>query len=147
MTWLISACLAGQKCRYDGGSCLIEEIRRLAETGDAVTVCPEQLGGLSTPRCPSEIAGAEVITDQGENVTAAFVHGAEKALAIAMENGCTHAVLKEGSPSCGLHWVYDGTFSRVKTGRQGIFAEMLEKTGILCMNENEFLGEMGDKNI
>ncbi len=147
MTWLISACLTGEHCRYDGGTCRIREIADLLEKGDAVTVCPEQLGGLPTPRMPSEIRNGRVYNKQGKDVTENFLRGAEAALSAARKSRCTKAVLKEGSPSCGLHTVYDGTFSGKRIEGKGIFAAMLENSGVICLNENEFMEAMKNESV
>ena len=113
MEYLVSACLAGVGCRYDGGHCEIPEIRRLVSEGGALPVCPEQLGGLSTPRIPAKIVGdgsgeavwegqARLIDAVGEDVTAAFVRGAQEAWKLARLVGAEKAILKERSPSCGV---------------------------------------------
>ena len=105
---LLSRCLAGECCRYDGGTNLVPALRALVERGLAVPVCPEQLGGLPTPRCPSEIRGSRVVMRDGTDVTDAFRRGAERALAIGLDAGCTCAVVKAKSPSCGAGVIYDG---------------------------------------
>ena len=107
---LISACLLGVRCRYDGGSKPQEPILRLMEKYTLIPVCPEQLGGLPTPRLPSERIGAQVVMKDGTDVTAAYRRGAEEALRLARLFGCRRAVLKERSPSCG-----SGTISATDT--------------------------------
>ena len=107
---LISACLLGVRCRYDGGSKPQEPILRLMEKYTLIPVCPEQLGGLPTPRLPSERIGAQVVMKDGTDVTAAYRRGAEEALRLARLFGCRRAVLKERSPSCGSGTIYDGSF-------------------------------------
>lgn len=136
---LISACLAGINCKYSGGNNEIPEIRKLYEEGKAVPVCPEQLGGLPTPRLSSEICGDKVYNTAGEDVTAQFENGAIEALRIFRQNGCTMAVLKAKSPSCGVGSVYDGTFTHTEISKDGIFAAMLKREGIPCISELEFL--------
>ena len=136
---LISACLAGRNCKYNGGNNLVPEMRQLLEEGRAVPVCPEELGGLPTPRDPSERLGERVVTRTGKDVTEQFVKGAEEALRICREAGCTLAVLKARSPSCGKGRIYNGRFEGALTEGSGVFAGMVEKEGIPVMTEDEFL--------
>ena len=100
---LISACLTGENCKYDGGNNALppETLAALRGRYELVPVCPEQLGGLPTPRVPSERKDGRVVSRAGEDVTDAFRRGAEEALRIARENGCRRALLKTNSPSCG----------------------------------------------
>jgi uncharacterized protein YbbK (DUF523 family) len=139
---LMSACLAGIDCKYNGGNNGIPQLKELYEKGEAVLVCPEVMGGLPTPRLSSEIRGNKVYNTAGEDVTGNFVKGAEEALRIARENGCTLAVLKANSPSCGAGQIYDGTFSHTKVQGDGIFAAMCRKEGIACLTELEYLERM-----
>ena len=136
---LVSACLAGTCCRYDGCSNLVEEIRHLVEAGEAIPVCPEVEGGLPTPRIPSELQGGHVINRNGKDVTEEFVRGAKKCLRICRENHCTQAVLKARSPSCGKGKIYNGNFEKVLIDGDGIFARMLLDEGIEVLTEEEFL--------
>jgi uncharacterized protein YbbK (DUF523 family) len=139
---LMSACLAGIDCKYNGGNNGIPQLKELYEKGEAVLVCPEVMGGLPTPRLSSEIRGNKVYNTAGEDVTGNFVKGAEEALRIARENGCTLAVLKANSPSCGAGQIYDGTFSHTKVQGDGIFTAMCRKEGIACLTELEYLERM-----
>ena len=134
---LISRCLMGDGCRYDGGHNLVPALRELAELGVAVPVCPEALGGLPTPRSPSEIRGDRVVMKDGTDVTEAFRAGAEQALAIGRKAGCVRAVTKAKSPSCGCGQVYDGTFSGTLTPGDGIFVRLLKEAGIPVMTEKD----------
>ena len=124
---LISACLTGENCKYDGGNNALppETLAALRGRYELVPVCPEQLGGLPTPRVPSERRGGRVFSRAGEDVTEAFRRGAEEALRIARENGCRRALLKTNSPSCGSGTIYDGSFSGTLTGGYGVAAELL----------------------
>ena len=135
---LISACLAGKKCRMDGKDKLVPEIRRLVENGEAVAVCPEVLGGLPTPRSPSERRGDRIVNAAGEDVTEQFRRGAEKALRICKENGCTMAILKSKSPSCGCGVIHNGQFDGGLIEGNGVFAQMLLDAGIKVMTEKDF---------
>ena len=135
---LVSACLAGETCRYDGRSNLIPAIRAMVEAGKAVTVCPEVDGGLSIPRAPSEIQpDGRVVNNQGQDVTAEYERGASIALAACRANHCSCAILKARSPSCGKGTVYDGTFSHVCVPGNGITAELLLANGIAVYTDEE----------
>ena len=140
---LISACLLGVRCRYDGGSKPQEPILRLMEKYTLIPACPEQLGGLPTPRLPSERIGAQVVMKDGTDVTAAYRRGAEEALRLARLFGCRRAVLKERSPSCGSGAVYDGTFTGTVIPGDGVTAQLLKANGIQVVGESraeELLG-------
>lgn len=143
--YLVSACLAGVNCKYNGKNNLVEEIKKLVEDGKAVLVCPEQLGGLPTPRLPSEIKKDKVINIKGEDVTEEFFKGAYETLKIAKLYGIKTAILKSKSPSCGNHKIYDGTFSGRLINGYGITAKLLIKNGIDVMNEDEFIEKMNLK--
>lgn len=134
---LISACLLGCACRYDGKSKPNPLAVELARRGLAVPVCPEQLGGLPTPRKPSERQGGRVVMADGRDVTAEYRRGAEEALHLARLYGCTAAVLKERSPSCGKGQIYDGTFTGTLTAGDGVTAELLTAGGIKVYGESE----------
>lgn len=137
---LLSACLAGVPCRMDGTSKPVPELRALYERGEAILVCPEVLGGLPTPRSPSERQpDGSVRNADGEDVTAFFRRGAEAALDISRENHCTCAVLKARSPSCGKGSVYDGSFTHTLVPGSGVCAELLLSAGIPVLTEEEYL--------
>ncbi len=134
---LVSACLLGIPCRYDGKSKPYKEILNLATQYELVPVCPELLGGLSTPRLPCEINGTSVIRFDGADCTAAYQKGAQKTLEIAKKHHCKIAILKEKSPSCGTHLRYDGTFRKKLTQGDGFTATLLKKHGIALFSEDE----------
>ena len=134
---LVSACLLGVSCRYDGKSKGREEVSALAERYDLIPVCPEQLGGLPTPREPSEILGDRVVSRTGEDVTGPFRKGAEETLRIARLTGCRKALLKSKSPSCGSGLIYDGTFSRTLAEGDGVTARLLKENGLEVFGEGE----------
>lgn len=136
--YVVSACLAGEPCRYDGGCSPCPAVQRLIRAGQALPVCPETLGGLPTPRVPSEIRGGRVVAKDGTDVTDAFTRGAEEALRLAQENGCTAAILKARSPSCGSGEVYDGTFTGTRVSGEGVFARMAREAGFEIWNEETF---------
>lgn len=134
---LISACLAGENCKYNGGNNYTPLVEELKKRYVLVTVCPECFGGLPIPHPPSERVGERVVAKTGEDVTAAFRLGAEKTLEIAKEQGIGKAVLKERSPSCGYGAIYDGTFTGTVVPGSGVAAEMLAAAGIAIYGESE----------
>lgn len=136
---LVSACLAGFPCRYDGKSKPVAEVVRLVEEGKAIPFCPEVEGGLDTPRIPAEIRDGRVVREDGADVTGAYRRGAEKALALSKEKGIRKAVLKAKSPSCGCGKVYDGTFTGTLKDGDGVTASLLKKAGIDVLTEETFL--------
>lgn len=137
MDILVSACLLGTPCRYDGASRPCGELARLEVLGHRlIPVCPEVMGGLPTPRPPAEICGQRVITREGADVTAAYRRGAEAVLELARLTGAEAAVLKERSPSCGSGAVYDGTFSGTLTAGWGAAAGLLREQGIRVLGES-----------
>ena len=136
---LVSKCLAGEFCRWDGGTNLVPEIKKLVDGGLAVTACPEVLGGLPTPRVPSERQGGRVVNRLGEDVTAAFQAGAEETLRICRENDCRTAVLKAKSPSCGKGVIHNGRFDGGLVDGDGVTARLLAEHGIEVLTEKEWL--------
>ncbi|MCP2261381.1 Uncharacterized conserved protein YbbK, DUF523 family [Streptoalloteichus tenebrarius] len=137
---LVSACLAGVPCRYDGRAKTVEELRDAVGRGEAVAVCPEMAGGLRTPRRPAEIVGgtgddvlagrARVLDDAGEDLTEEFVAGAHHALEVARRHGVDRAVLHDRSPSCGSQAIYDGAFHGRTVPGAGVTAALLLAHGI-----------------
>lgn len=140
MNILVSACLLGINCKYSGGNNLNDKVLKLGKRHSLIPVCPEQLGGLPTPRMPSEIKGSNVVNASGKDVTQNYIRGAKETLKIAKLYDCQYAVLKERSPSCASKEVYDGTFSKNIVSGKGITAALLERAGIEVLNEDdEFL--------
>ena len=129
---IVSACLAGYRCRYDGKIVPDEEIVALIKRGGAIPVCPEMMGGLPCPRVPAERTkdGLRVVTREGNDVTEAFTSGAFEALRMAKLFGCNKAILKAKSPSCGYGQIYDGTFSGTLREGDGVTAELFKENGI-----------------
>lgn len=134
---LVSACLLGESCRYDGRHNRNAQVCALQRSFDLIPVCPECFGNLPTPRDPAEICGARVLTRSGADVTGAFCDGAEKTLYIAEENNCFLALLKERSPSCGCGRIYDGTFSSRLIDGNGVTADLLLQHGITVYGESQ----------
>ena len=137
MTILVSACLLGLRCRYDGQSKPNGAVLALREKHALVPCCPEQLGGLPTPRSPSEWQGARIADREGQDVTARYLRGAEEAVSLARALGCELAVLKERSPACGSRKIYDGSFSGVLIPGEGSAARALRAAGIPVYGESE----------
>lgn len=135
---LISACLLGVECKYSGGSNALPEetIEKLRARYRLIPVCPETAGGLPTPRDPSERLGERVVSCRGADVTAQFKKGAEAALTLARRYGCTTALMKEHSPSCGSGLIYDGSFSGKLVEGDGCAAELLKAAGVSVVGEN-----------
>ena len=135
---LISACLLGVECKYSGGSNALPEetIEKLRTRYRLIRVCPETAGGLPTPRDPSERLGERVVSCRGADVTAQFKKGAEAALTLARRYGCTTALMKEHSPSCGSGLIYDGSFSGKLVKGDGCAAELLKAAGVSVVGEN-----------
>lgn len=134
---IVSACLVSLHCRYDGAEKPCAEVIRLVAEGKAIPVCPEQLGGLPTPRLPSEINGDRVVRKDGVDVTAEFQQGAREALNLAQLVGAKTAILKAKSPSCGSGKIYDGSFSGVLIDGDGILAQTCKDNGIEVKTEEE----------
>lgn len=151
---LVSACLAGRRCRFDGGATPDDAVARLVASGRAALVCPEVDGGLGTPRPPAEIVPApgtegpvdgsdvwtgraRVVTIDGADVTEAYLEGARRALRSARQAGATTAVLKARSPSCGVGAIYDGTFTRSLTAGDGVTAALLQREGISVVTDED----------
>lgn len=134
--FVVSGCLAGLRCRYDGASRPCPKVVELVNKGRAKPVCPESLSGLPCPRPPCEQSHGRVVCKNGDDVTQAFEKGASRALKIAIESGATAAILKSRSPSCGFGQIYDGTFSKTLTPGEGIFAAKLAEAGFKIYSED-----------
>jgi len=134
---LVSACLAGIRCKWNGEIIKNDVIMNLVKNGEAVPVCPEQLGGLATPREPAEIVGKRVLTKTGKNVTEEYLLGAIETLKIVRQYNCKKAILKSRSPSCGSNVIYDGSFSGKLIPGDGITAKVLKENGVIVLSEDE----------
>ena len=141
---LISACLLGVACRYDGLSKPLDReiIEKLREQYHLIPVCPEVMGGLPTPRIPAEISSdGKVFRQDGLDVTENYIRGAKEALRLAEIFQCDTALMKEKSPSCGAGKIYDGSFSKTLTDGNGIASELLQKNGIRIVGESKIFAE------
>lgn len=134
---IVSACLAGLTTNYLGEAWPIPEVVELIRQGKAIPVCPEQLGGLTTPRTPAERKGEGVFTKDGIDVTAQFFKGAQTVAKLVELSGAQKAILKANSPSCGVGSTYDGTFSDTLIKGDGVTAETLRKMGVELLTEED----------
>ena len=134
---LVSACLIGENCRYDGKNSLCKEIKELAKYYDIIPICPEVSGGLKTPRHPSEITNGRVMTIKGRDVTSNYHDGAYWASTIVRLKHIKLAILKERSPSCGVHLIHNGKFDGGVIAGKGITTQKLEQIGVKVINEEE----------
>ncbi len=136
---LVSACLLGRRCKYDGGHNALEEdtLAALSARYELLPVCPESDGGLPTPRVPAERVGERVLTQTGQDVTEAYRRGSQIALDTVRSHGCRKALLKFRSPSCGAGVIYDGTFTHTRIPGDGVAAEALRKAGLRLYTELE----------
>lgn len=146
---LISACLCGVNCKYNGLNNAHEEFIKLLQQGELIPFCPEQLGGLTTPRAASEIRGgsgkdvlagqAQVINREKADLSSCFIKGAQETLRLAQQAGVTEAIMQRRSPSCGCGKIYDGTFSGQLVEGDGVTTALLKKNGIKVINDEDFL--------
>lgn len=137
MKLLVSACLLGINCKYNGNNNKNNKILELLKDYDLIPVCPETLGGLQTPRVPSEIRNDKVITKDGRDVTKEYKKGAEETLKIAKLYDCKIAILKEKSPSCGCGKIYDGTFTKTLVDGDGMTTRLLKENNIKIIGESD----------
>jgi len=134
---LVSACLVGTCCRYDGRHGYNEVIASLSKIHTLIPICPEQLGGFPTPRPAAELKDGRVVTKSGNDITSQFDLGAKETLKIAQLTNCTFAILKNRSPSCGITQIYDGHFSGKRVDGMGITANFLQQNGMTVISEND----------
>ena len=139
---LVSACLLGTPCRYDGSGKADARLLKLGAKRQLIPVCPELLGGLPTPRPPAERVGARILDKNGADVTAAYLRGAQETLRLARLLGCKTAILKARSPSCGAGQIYDGTFSGTLVAGQGVTAALLSQNGVTVFTEESDLSHL-----
>ena len=137
MKIMVSACLLGENCKYNGGNNKNEKVLEFIKGHEVIPVCPEVMGGLPTPRVPSEIREGIVVNKEGVLVDKEFRKGAEEAYEIAVKEKVDLVLLKAKSPSCGPKQIYDGTFSKKLIDGQGIFASMIHQAGFQYMDEED----------
>ena len=131
----VSACLAGVACRYNGEPYPVETLVKLVEAGDALPICPERLGGLASPRNPVEWLNSRAVDEDGTDWTGPFQQGAAIGAQIVAVAGCSGAVLKARSPSCGCGCIYDGSFSHRRIEGDGAFCRLLKEAGVEVITE------------
>ena len=137
MKIMVSACLLGENCKYNGRNNLDEGLRQKLSGHEVIPVCPELEGGLPVPRVPAEIVSGRVVTRDGADVDSAFRLGAEKVLETAKRENPDLIILKSGSPSCGVNEICDGTFSGRRIPGRGIFAELAVRAGFRVMDSED----------
>lgn len=137
---MVSACLLGQQCKYDGGDNRNERLLTLLQGQEKIPICPEVWGGLPTPRNPVEIKEGKALTKDGKNVTKEFLEGSRKVLAFALKEKPELIILQSRSPSCGVGMIYDGTFTKKLIKGNGILATLLQKNGFTVMDVDEYVG-------
>ena len=139
MKIMVSACLAGENCKYNGGNNRNKKVLRLMEENEVITVCPEQMGGLPTPRVPSEVSDGVVTARDGRIVDKEFRAGAAKCLEIAIRERSDLVILQSRSPSCGVKQRYDGTFTGKLVDGAGVTAELLMEHGFRCLDVEDLV--------
>lgn len=135
---IVSACLIGENCKYNGSNNKREKIIEYLKDKEVILVCPEVMGGMSTPRLKSEIKDGKVISEKGDDVTDYFVRGATIALKKSLESGAKIAILKEKSPSCGTKFIYNGEFNGTLIKGSGVFSSLISQKGIKILTEEDF---------
>ena len=138
MKIMVSACLLGYNVKYNGKNNLNDELIEFLKEYEVISICPEVMGGLTTPRIPSEIKDNKVINEKNIDVTNEFNLGANKTLELAKNNDIKVAILKKNSPSCGYGTIYDGTFNHRIINGYGITAKLLKENGITILNEDNY---------
>ena len=137
MKIMVSACLLGENCKYNGGNNLSKKVMKFIEGHEVIPVCPEVMGGLPTPRVPSEIVNGVVTMTDGRNVDEEFRKGAQIGLDLAKKNNVDLVILQSRSPSCGVNTVYNGEFTNTKVNGSGITAGLFKKKGIKVITEKD----------
>lgn len=143
MNILVSACLLGMNCRYDGSHNYCPALEQLMEEHLLIPICPECRGGLDTPRPPAERQGDRIVTRDGDDVSAAYIRGAQEALRLAKAYDCRYAILKERSPSCGAGVIYDGSFTHTRVPGDGVTTQLLRANGITVLGESQISALLG----
>lgn len=137
--YIVSACLCGEKTRYDGKTKTSENVKKLVDQNKAIMVCPEVLGGLEVPRLPCEIQNGKAINTASEDKTEYFIRGAYETLEIAKKHKIKKAILKENSPSCGSKCIYDGTFSKTLISGEGLTTKLLRENNIYVISDEDYI--------
>lgn len=138
---IVSACLVGENCKYNGKNNRNEKIIEFLKDKEVILVCPEVMGGMSTPRLKSEILNGKVVSEKGDDVSQYFINGANIAMKKAIDSGAKLAILKEKSPSCGSKYIYNGEFNGTLIKGSGVFASLIGAKGIKILTEEDFMEE------
>ena len=141
MKYAVSKCLFGINCKYDGKNNLKEKIKELEKNNEIFLICPEVFGGLPIPRIPFELNNGRAINKEGTDITDMVIDGCNKALKIILDNKVDVVILKEKSPTCGVHYIYDGTFTHTKISGMGLLTKMLLEHNIKVISDEEFYEE------
>ena len=141
MKYAISKCLCGVNCKYNGLNNLDNKIKELEEKNEVILICPEVFGGLPVPRIPFEIKNGKAINKEGKDVTDKVLNGCEIAFKMIKENNIDLVILKESSPTCGVNYIYDGTFTHTKIKGSGFLTKMLKEANIKVISNEEFYEE------
>lgn len=134
----VSKCLCGYNCKYNGGNNLRDYIKELENKNEVIVICPEVFGGLPIPRIPFELKNGRAINKDGVDVTDKVMDGCYKALKLIKENNITKVILKENSPTCGVNYIYDGTFTHTKVKGCGLLTKLLKDNSIIVYSDEEF---------
>lgn len=137
----VSKCLCGYNCKYNGGNNLRDYLKKLEDNNEVLLICPEVFGGLPIPRIPFELINGRAINKDGIDVTDKVIDGCNKALKLIKENNITKVILKENSPTCGVNYIYDGTFTHTKIKGCGLLTKMLKDENIKVYSDEEFYEE------
>ncbi|MBP5444903.1 MAG: DUF523 domain-containing protein [Acholeplasmatales bacterium] len=137
----VSKCLCGYNCKYNGENNLRDYLKKLEDNNEVLLICPEVFGGLPIPRIPFELKNGRAINKDGVDVTDKVIDGCNKALKLIKENNITKVILKENSPTCGVNYIYDGTFTHTKIKGCGLLTKMLKDENIKVYSDEEFYEE------
>lgn len=139
MKYAISKCLLGYNCKYDGKNNLKDKIKELEKNNEIIEICPEVFGGLPVPRIPFELINDRAINKEGLDVTDKVINGSKKALQLILDNNVDVVILKEKSPTCGVNYIYDGTFTHTKISGSGLLTRMLKEHNIKVISDEDFI--------
>ena len=142
MKYAISKCLLGYNCKYDGKNNLREKLKELEKNNEVILICPEVFAGLPIPRIPFELKDNKAINKEGTDITDKVIEGCTKTLKLIIENNVDIVILKENSPSCGVNYIYDGTFTHTKISGEGLLTQMLKKHNIKVISDVDFLNNL-----
>ena len=137
MKYAVSKCLCGYNCKYNGSNNLNDKLKDLENNNEVITICPEIFGGLPVPRIPFELKDGRAINKEGLDITDKVINGCNKALKLILDNNIDLVILKENSPTCGVNYIYDGTFTHTKIKGCGLLTQMLKENNIKVISDEE----------